>query len=212
MESKLFKKLFSMLLVVAMVLSMCPTIVFADGADSDGNDCPECTGEISWIETWTGSEIDGSGHIHYRLKADVTVSACITVESGLNLVIDLAGYSIRSAGSNRCFLVSKGGTLTVIDSKRIEDGKTVDGQIVGASAAKAAGGNLYVDTGAVFKLYDGVITGGTTVKNGSTAYHAGNIYSKGTIYLYGGEVKDGVASNNGGNMAIYGAAPTSMTA
>ena len=47
MKSKLFKKLFSMLLVAAMVLSMCPTMVLAAGEAGEVTcPCPECNGNV----------------------------------------------------------------------------------------------------------------------------------------------------------------------
>ena len=99
MEHKLFKKLFSMLLVVAMVLSMCPTFVFAEGADGqsvvdydpDGNGCPHCEGPVEW-KAWNATNVAAGGH--YRLTSSFTLSSQITIAAGADTVIDLAGFTI----------------------------------------------------------------------------------------------------------------------
>ena len=89
MESKLFKRLFSMCIVIALVLSMCPTIAFAEGTDTpdaqsapnldpDGNGCPHCEGEVTWVDFDAATHVvDGviqttDGHAHYKLTGDIS--------------------------------------------------------------------------------------------------------------------------------------------
>ena len=61
MESKFLKRICSLAIVVFMVLSMVPTNVFAASTtedttpsalnlDEDGNGCPHCEGEVTWVD------------------------------------------------------------------------------------------------------------------------------------------------------------------
>ena len=84
MESKLFKRLFSMCIVVALVLSMCPTFVFAESTaaqpealnlDPDGNGCPHCEGAVEW-QAWNATNVAAGGH--YKLTANVSRTSAIT--------------------------------------------------------------------------------------------------------------------------------------
>ena len=77
------------------------------------------------------------------------------------------------------------------------------------------GGNLYLpvaeteDTGAVFNMYGGTISG-TRDENGNAlggkATDGGNVYiaQYGAFNMYGGTVKDGTATNQGGNFYLKG--------
>ena len=78
------------------------------------------------------------------------------------------------------------------------------GTVLGAEMTGATEydyGGIYVGSGCSFTMYGGEVSGGrmsttsTTVKG-----FGGNIYAAGTVALYGGTVKNGVAITNGGNI------------
>ena len=223
MESKLFKKLFSMMLVVAMVLSMCPSIVFAEGTDTpdaqsapvldaDGNGCPHCEGDVTWVDFNAATHVvDGviqttDGHAHYKLTGNIsgnTVGYTYTnanggkyyvkytskfaVAKGDDVVIDLNGHYIRSNDGSvagiRIFI--NFGTLSVMDS---------------VGTGYITGGNMSAGSSSA--------DGSSSSKVNPVCVGA-NIYNQGTFNLYSGTIKKGrVATGsvygytNGGN--IYG--------
>ena len=219
MEHKLFKRLFSMCLVIAMVLSMCPTFVFAESTaeeKADPNYCPHCDTVLSaddWM-AWDATAVAAGGH--YRLTESFTQSAQITIAAGADTVIDLAGYTITgqyptttpttNASTTRLFLVQ--GTLSVLDSTAttVEDVYTsgaLYGGYINASTKKSAeavgswgpkGGNILVETGATFNLYGGAVKDGRVRGSGyQTQRLGGNIFGApgSEINMYGGVVSGG---------------------
>lgn len=168
------------------------TVVAAvDGALAIAAICPCCnvpSPQLDWT-AWTGSAITESGH--YYLASNVTLSGAVDINAGLEVTIDLRGHTLTAATGSRCFTVS--GKLNILDSGS-------GGQIKGSTVSNN-GGTIYLNSGSVMKVYDGIITGGT-------APRGGNIYiDKGTFYLYGGTVTGGKADgsaaetdNRGGNI------------
>ena len=196
-------KIVALLLVVAMVASMIPS-VFA----VNGEACPEHTNVTEWTEvaegTWTGGELaDG----HYVLTGNQSITSALTIAG--DVCIDLAGYSITAGakaqgGSKvgyRVFEIAAGAKLTICDSAEVDG--IISGGRVRANAedltvnGRCAGGNIYVE--GTFNLYGGVVADGVATA-GSVNYnnYGGNIYGAAgsTINIKGGEVRDG-ALNKG---------------
>ena len=98
-----------------------------------------------------------------------------------------------------------GGTVTKGNSKtaggiRIQKEAVMymyDGAALTNSTATAESGNLQINTGAVFTMHGGVISGGSAATGGNV-----NIF--GTMHMHGGTVETGTASTRGGNIAGYG--------
>ena len=213
MESKLFKRVLSLAIVVFMVVSMLPMNVFAAALTDDK--CPECedhNGTWSALTATSGALTTG----HYRLSANLTLTAALTVAADQVVCIDLAGYNITAPNKNnvRVFEIAAGGTLTVLDSSANETG-VISGGIVytNASDGKVYGGNIYNE--GTFNLYGGTISNGRA--RAATKYQAqnwgGNIACMdGSVFnMYGGTLTGGnvyrtllstSVTSGGGN--IYG--------
>ena len=215
MESKLFKRLSSLALVLFMVISMLPTPVFAAEQQleaTDTNGCPHCEGTFTWTELGSTSNLTVLATTgHYKLTEDVTLPSEITIASGNNVVIDLAGHTMTAYKGNRAFTVSLDSALYIIDSSAANTGK-----LQGSGTATASGkhgGVVYV-TGGRFELHDATVTGGKV----AGAVRGGNIYGtrdkdsqgnyrNGVIVINNGKVTNGSYDSNnvcrGGNVCIY---------
>ena len=230
-------KLISLLLVLAMVLSMV-VLPVAAVEEADAPETTETTAateapepaapeacplhpDAEWTEVtaadWAAGAALTTGH--YFLTENVDLTAALTVAADQTVCIDLAGknltqttaFSTSPTEAHRVLEVT-GGTLTVMDSTAAEvDGVYTSGVISGGwangragSGKKAFGGNVYLVEGATFTLYGGTISGGKVNRHGigEDATYGGNIYADSpeegavtTVNIYGGLVKDGVASS-----------------
>jgi len=208
------KKLLSMVLVLAMVMSLLPVVgVSADVSDpsltrhthSDGHTCGEkCSGEVVWTP-WTNTAKLPTDSGHYYLTADVQLTATNDIAAGKDITICLNGYNIKSAATARVSAVN--GKLTVSDCTAYEqDGTYISGSVVGANCADGAifslrrGGTLIMESG---KLTGGKTTntagGGAVYMQKGTSAGAG-----GQMYMYGGEIS-GNEAYNGGAICVGGA-------
>ncbi|MBO5868995.1 MAG: hypothetical protein J6Q54_08810, partial [Oscillospiraceae bacterium] len=217
-------KLISLLLVLAMVLSM---VVLPVAAVEEAPEAPEATetteateatepaeptdcpqhAEAEWTKVtaadWAAGKALTTGH--YFLTENVDLTAALTVAAGETVCIDLAGKNLTQTTafveniteSHRVLEVT-GGTLTVMDS--VGTGVISGGWTSAKAGAslKAFGGNVYLVEGATFNLYGGTISGGKVNRHGigNAATYGGNIYaSASTVNIFGGTVADGVASS-----------------
>ena len=192
------KKVLSLLLAVAMVLSM----IVLPASAAEAGACPQHP-DAQWTEVSTLSGALTTGH--YKLTADIALTAALTVAAGENVCIDLAGKNLTqtttfATGSSVSYRVLEviGGTLTVTDS--VGTGVISGGWCNGRAGAsnKAQGGNLYLAEGATFNLYGGTISGGKVNRHGigNDATMGGNIYANAsTVNIFGGTVADGIASS-----------------
>ena len=199
MENKLFKKHFSLLMVLAMVLSMCPTFVFAEAAepqsaeinlDPDGNGCPHCEGEIEWITFDKATHLDANRTFvaggHYKLGAALTLKAGNSYQadgSTMDASVSTADMIVPE-GMDVCFDLA-GYTVSVTNTT------TCTAKAVGRySRAFTNEGTLsIVDSSAE---QTGVIKNGIIGARGSSqAAQGGNVYNGGTLNLYGGTISGG---------------------
>ena len=152
--------------------------------------CPCCgvlTADINWIPCSASANVDFSQAGHYQLTEDYTLAQEYTITA--DVIIDLNGYTLRSASGNRAFTVKSGGSLTIVNTVA-KTGSLIGGNIT------ANGGTINVENGGTLILHSGRIAGGTTAANG------GNIYSNGLVKLLGGTVEGGTALK-GGNVFNY---------
>ena len=198
MESKLFKKLFSMLIVVAMVLSMCPTIVFAEGEETlpEGY-CPECKVVHEWVTFDAATHLDENRYLtpgYYKLGANVTLTATnsyqadgttrdpsvstadIKIAAGTKVCLDLAGYDIAVASYKADTSSAVGRYSRVITNEgtlsildSVGGGEIKNGRIGSRVPSSYGNGGNILNTG-TFNLYSGTITGGVAY---ARVYNAG---------------------------------------
>lgn len=176
-------------------------VAFAGCSVTVGSACPLHTDaeytavDATVAETWAAGGDLATGH--YRLETDVTLNDRLKVTG--TVCIDLNGHNITVADgvTSRVFYIS-GGSLNITDG-------VGTGVISGGSQTDAAtpyGGNIYND-GGNFRLYGGTISGGKVSNaTASKAACGGNIYGNAAskIFIYGGEVKDGVVDRDTYNL------------
>ena len=216
------KRMLSWLLVLAMVLSMLPAVVLAEGEPvtqspragthtnaGHSDDCGLTSGWTEWTDS-TGLPTQGQIVLmcNVDLKSEITMTG--------DLTICLNGYVVTAAPWCRIIGTDGSTTLTITDCTAYEDnGVYYAGALTGASYTGSSGGAaFFVRKYGTMKLYDGRITG-NLLKNDATATGGGAIMmqdagsvSASAFYMYGGEISnnryvksDGTTGNNGGAIA-----------
>ncbi len=227
------KRLFSLLLVISILLSM--AVVPAYAAETPAENvtpitdlCPCGCGEklqdVQW-KVWAENPSAG----HYYLDSDYVQSAQITVLSDTPVVLDLRGHSITTANNERLFLVN--GFLHVMDTvgggrmmaKGTPSGNggvilVEENEMVGpafylysgtitpdpnAVKSVAVGGLVCVGTGSTFRMTGGVLMNGYA----KTAYGGGAVGSRkadSTIEILGGKILNCYSTGNGGSLYSAG--------
>ena len=165
--------------------------------------------------TSTGGELSSGSYI---LNEDVTLTTDITIPSGAEVTIDLAGHTLTGTGSGSVITVS--GTLTLTDSGSdgtitggkatngggvfVSDGTlTMEGGTISGNTASGNGAGVYVTNG-FFTMNDGTVTNNTaTVSGGGVAA------SSSTVTMNGGTISNNTGSTdtsvegNGGGISVY---------
>ena len=187
------RRMLSLALVLAMVLSLVPVGMVAAEAEHVHCMCGlETTKDATCAEcgtkavVFTGVEAMPSTPGNYYLKKDV--SATPTFLTSGEYSICLCGHNLTSAAGKRILDVAKAGTkLTITDCQ-----ETV-GSVTGATGASATGSALCVNSGGELNLYNARISGNTAASNGVI------LVSNGTFNMYSGEI----SGNTSGRGAVY---------
>lgn len=134
----------------------------------------------------TGTALSSAGGTlatgSYYLNSDVTLSTNIAIPSGAEVVLDLNGYVLKHTNSERHFVISTGGKITIIDSNptRSHYGTVSDGLWTYNSSATSG-----------VEIKGGVITGGLKSDRGGAFFNAG------TLIIEGGTIAGCKAISNG---------------
>ena len=116
------KRILSMLLVLALVLSFVPTVVIAEGGDhihclcgentTKDTVCAECGSEAVVWTAWDGATaLKDLSAGNYYLTTDIVVTAVQIVQK--TIAIDLCGHKIT--GNDNRFLYIYGATMSITD-------------------------------------------------------------------------------------------------
>ena len=196
------KRLFSILLALCMVLSLLPSVVFAQ----------ETVGQAATEAALTAALADSANGV-VRLTVDITITAGLKITR--DVTVDLNGHVLRyaeEAEPGSIFRVTSDCTLTLTDSRpeaTHEDAKLpAGGLITGGKGFKydnGAGqfynyyGGVYVEAGASFVLAGGTIYA-CGVQSGANQAFGGGIYAEGgSVTMTGGAIRNCAVS------ADYGA-------
>ena len=191
------KGLLFTLLVMCIVLTLMTVSAFADGT------VPEAGGALSG---------------DYKLAADVTLTAPLSVAAGQTVTIDLNGYSLSytSGGSDTCSLIDNKGMLTIKDSSDDENGAVII--TAGADINKYAYVQAVSNDG-TFTLKSGTLKVAaeyacypvgvrTSAAGAVTTIDGGNILvektgSSGTVYgIYGDKIAEIEVNILSGNITV----------
>jgi len=166
------KRIFAMLLILAMVLSLVPAVVSAEDAvvasDKAGthtaaeHQCESC-GTTEWLPWESSTTLPTSGH--YYLTKDVAMTAPINDFAG-TVHICLNGYVVKADSGKHIFNTRGVAEVVITDCTAYTDDQDVyhAGAITGGVDSVNGGGVAFVRKGGVVKLYDGRITGNRTTK------------------------------------------------
>ncbi len=206
------KRFLSILLICCMMLTLLPTVAFAEGTAAEVGTEEELTNALGSADT---VKLKGNIDINNTLKINRTVT------------LDLNGHVLNMTGNKKVIEVRDGGNLTLEDSdpstthkftpnteglwvwdKSETNGeKTVKGGVITGGKATAGGGVL-VD-GGTFSMSGGSIVGcAATVMNGGGVRVSGGRF--GRFNMIGGSIV-GCTANNGFGGGIYNAGTTTLS-
>ncbi len=173
--------------------------------------CQHCKEEVLWYDWLSATDLPTSDG-HYTLTNDVNMVANAKVGAG-QLCLDLNGKTVtQTSFGTRIYVVSKGGTLSIMDSvgggtfipastensgsyakwgmiiNTEDESCTVNlySGTLDASKCTAQYGCAINQTQGTFNMYGGTILGGTAYGTGSSAIRAG-----GNFNMYGGKIVGG---------------------
>ena len=216
------KRILSMLLAIVMVVTLLPTVAFAEGTSdqaqwgvAQGTSVPatwEDSGTLAEALTYAKRLTDGTAYI--QLLNSVKTESYVDIETGMSAVLDLNGHDIDrglTGMQNSGFVIYTKGNLTLCDTSAEGQGKITGGY----ANSSTFGSGVYVYNGGSFTMLSGNITGNTAYQNGGSGVrvdngatftmYGGNIYGNtctytggtvnvcGTMYLYGGNIYDNSA-------------------
>lgn len=88
------------------------------------------------------------------------------------------------------------------------------GTVTGGHTKNNYGGHFALASGTTFNMYGGTLDGGISesmdASKDSTRARGGNLYSAGTVNLYGGVIKNGQAMYSGGNVCVTSSGTLNM--
>ena len=195
-----FVKLWSILLALAMVVGMLPTIALAAGsATATADFTTDATTALELLNaaktgtadsTWDGSTLTLNG-------VNFVTSAATAVKLPDGATIVLNGENIIKSGSkNNCYGIYAEGSLTISGSGTLN--------VTGDTAYSYSYG-IYTNNGNIS------VTGGTVNAYGGNADYSYGIYAKqdmniedGTVNAYGGEAKFSRGIEAGNDISISG--------
>ena len=188
------KKLLSLLMTMAMILSMVILPVSAEevGESTDTTaltdscfcGCGQALSDVQW-KKWNINEDANVASGHYYLDGDYVQSQQAVVNSGIRVVLDLRGYELTNTKDYR--MVMCYGYMAVMDS-------VGGGRLCGNTTGSGYGGIIMVSTNethnSVFELYSGTLTLGVNHK-GSRRGGLITVSDTCTFRMYGGTVLNG---------------------
>lgn len=179
--------------------------------------------DVLW-QPWTKTDSLPTATGNYYLTGPVETKVAYIYQEDQDICLDLKGQTITVKAGERAFRMTDtaGGTsLSITDSEG--EGKICFQE---QSAFNAHGNMIWIqntEKATSLTLYAGILDGGNvsntangminlpqnslftmyggTIRNGKGNY-GGNVYTIGTVHIYGGNISDGTAAMGGGNLAI----------
>lgn len=151
---KRLKKIFSVVLCLAMVLSL-PGVAAAQSGSTVQTESSVAYVDGTYYDTLSEAikAIDGEGTV--ELVADVKLDNRIIVENGQNITLDLGTYTVSASEKysfGRQVLITNRGTLTVKGEGTIE----ATGELYPNHAIESEGGVLNIESGNIVANWNGI--------------------------------------------------------
>ena len=228
----MIKRMLAMVLVLAMVLSLMPTVVLAEGTEvvksprsgqhtdaGHADDCGLTSGWQAWGDDPGETGLPTSGN--WYLTKDIHVTGGVNTTGDLNLCLN--GFVIYKTGTGRIYGTQNGSanTMTICDCTAYEDnGVYYAGALTGGlMTSQDGGGAVFVRRQGVLKVYDGrfvnnIYKHDTEITGGGAIMLQGVSSGKfATVQIYGGEFAEnkaykanGTTGNSGGAIGSGGGA------
>ena len=149
------RKLFSVVLCLAMVLSLPGVAAAQSGSTEQTESSVACVDGTYYYDTLSEAikAIDGEGTV--ELVADVKLDNRIIVENGQNITLDLGTYTVSASEDysfGRQVLITNRGTLTVKGEGTIE----ATGELYPNHAIESEGGVLNIESGNIVANWNGI--------------------------------------------------------
>lgn len=204
------KRIGSLLLILALCMTLLPTAALAEG---------ETIKEVNSVEELKNAIETGSNSI-VKLTADIEISTTLTVSREVTL--DLNDHVLKKTGTGRVIEVKNGVNLTLVDNAEMKTEKyfdkdstglwtlatgttenTVNGGVItgGNADAGSYGGGVEIVSGGAFTMNGGNIVG-------CTANAGGGVYVGGTFTMTGGSIAGCVAAAGSGGGVLVNAGGT----
>ena len=182
----------------------------------------------AYVAEKTVKEGEGDNAVETVVTRNMTSPSGASLNVSGKAVFNMYAGTIRDgvSGNSAGNIYVNGGTMNMYGGT-VSGGKAgpVYDEETGKIVTKGWSGNIDVGGSGAFNLHDGLITGGSSGGNGgnvrishtnatfnmyggviekgeSLTDQGGNLFLSGTANLLGGTVRDGVASNGGGNIAV----------
>lgn len=213
------KRLLSMLLVLAMVLSMVPVSVSAadvhtPGTHNAAGKCQKCNKTVTWTawgdDAAEKTSLPTTGHYYLTDNVDMR-SGTRTVASDLCLCLN--GYTITGPQKERTLAVAAANKfIALFDCTATNvNGVYTAGRITGGKNTTTNGGTIYVgNNNCKLYFYGGIIDGNQSYAGGGAISIANGSSSTkyGSLFMYGGEIRNNTVKNasnayeNGGGIYV----------
>jgi len=216
------KRIFAMVMALAMVLSLVPVSVAAGTvtaspkagthvAAGHSDECAEhCGSNAAWT-AWDGDRTKLAAGGHYYLTADITLSGEVEVSKDLHLCLN--GYVLTAATNKRLFSTKGNTAVTVVISDctaYTQDGKLYAGALTGGNDTSTTGG------GALFARREGQIclysirllnnvsqtTGGAILMQAASGSLAGGKVTLTGCYVAENKAVSGTTAKEGGAVRL----------
>lgn len=152
--------------------------------------CDHCQKTVSWQQLDKSATRLTTGH--YYTEYDIPDFAVKNLYVGDKVCINLNGKTVN--GTTRAFCVYPGGELSIMG------GGTLTG--FGGTEKTPNGGTINLLKGGTVNLYSGTLTQQVDEASGLSAANGGVVNIGGVFRMYGGEIRDGVATNAGGSVFV----------
>lgn len=188
-------RLLGILAVLTVLVAVCAILVSAQSQ----TDCPQCEKAVTWTGLSTiaddATSIPAGHYIYDYAEATHSWTAEKTVSGAVCICIP-EGKTLES--ESRVFGVRSGGMLAICGKGTIRGGHFSNGE----STTERYGGAVMVSSGGKLILREATLTDAPSDTKLYNSSNGGVLNVYGEFDMYSGTVKDGKASNCGGNIFV----------